>query len=357
MSQEDKFRPVIAITVGDLNGIGLEIIINTLSDVRILNYCIPVIYGNVSALNYHKKTMDNKQFVFHQITTIEQLHPKRINLINCWEDNIKINLGMQNPENGKYAFLSLKRAVEDAQLDRVHGILTAPIDKFSMQSDDFKFPGHTEYLSERFNCKTLMLMVSEQLRVGTVTGHIPISEVADSITTELIIDKLKLMHNTLYKDFSIKAPKIAVIGLNPHAGDSGLIGKEEEEIIIPAIESAKSKGALVFGPFPADGFFGTRMYQNFDGVLTMYHDQGLVPFKTISFENGVNYTAGLPIPRTSPDHGVAYNIAGKDMADESSFRSALYLLLDVIKERSFFKEINENPLQKQFIVDKEKRPE
>lgn len=350
---ENKNKPVIGISIGDVNGIGLEVIIKTFTDNRMLQFCTPVIYGSLSTLNYHRKALDNRSFTVHNIQRIEQVHPNRINLLQVWEENVRITLGEPNPEAGKYAFLSLKSAVEDAKAGKLDAIVTAPIDKFTIQSEEFQFPGHTEYLAKEFESKTLMLLVGESFRIGVVTGHIPINEVSGHINKDRILEKIYLMHDCLLRDFGIRKPKIAVLGLNPHAGEEGLLGTEEKDIIIPAIEEAKNDEILAFGPFPADGFFGTHMYKNFDGILAMYHDQGLVPFKLMNFETGVNYTAGLQVPRTSPDHGTAYSIAGKNIADERSFREAIYLAAEIVRTRQREDEIHSNPLQSRIVKEKE----
>lgn len=326
--------PVIGITLGDINGIGPEIILRTLADSRITNWCTPVIYGSAKIISYYRNVLNFSKFNYNQTNNIDQIHHGRVNVLNCWLDEVDINPGQVTPEGGKYAHSSLEFATNDVLSGKTDAIVTAPINKHNIQSDAFQFPGHTEYLARQ--CETseyLMLMCSDKLRTGVVTSHIPISEVSRQLTTERIISKATTMHNTLRNDFNINRPKIAVMGLNPHAGDNGLIGKEDEEVIMPAIEKLREKHIIAIGPYSADGFFGKYEFNKFDGVLAMYHDQGLVPFKMISFENGVNYTAGIPIIRTSPDHGVAYDIAGKNLADHSSFRSALYLAIDLVKNR------------------------
>ncbi len=327
-------KPVIGITVGDINGIGPEVIIKTFADNRMLRICTPVIYGSTKVLAYYKKALQIEDFNYSQSKEAEHFHSKRINVVNCWGDMVEINTGAVTPEAGSSAFAALEKACQDLKSGLLDGIVTAPINKHNIQNDNFRFPGHTEYLTQYFESKdSLMFLVSEGLRVGVVTGHIPLQDVSKSITSELIISKIKLMNASLKGDFGIQKPKIAVLGLNPHAGEEGLLGQEENTVIKPAIEACKSKGMLVFGPYPADGFFGTSHYKKVDGILAMYHDQGLIPFKTLAFDSGINFTAGLPVVRTSPDHGTAYDIAGKNLASENSMREAVYLACDIIRNR------------------------
>jgi 4-hydroxythreonine-4-phosphate dehydrogenase len=342
---EEKIRPVLGITLGDINGIGPEVIIKTFADARMLEFCTPVLYGAMSTINYHRKTTTITTFNMHVINSPVQAHTRKINLINVWGDGVKLSLGLPSAEGGEHARLSLLRAVDDAKNNRLDGIVTAPIDKKTIQSDSFNFPGHTEFFGKEFNAKPLMFLVGEDFKCGVVTGHIPLSKVSSTISVSLLLEKLNLMNQSLIKDFAVPTPKIAVLGLNPHAGEDGLLGNEEKDVLIPAIEQAKQKGIQAFGPFPADGFFGTHSYDSFDAVLALYHDQGLIPFKMKSFDKGVNYTAGLPIVRTSPDHGTAYGIAGKDLADESSFREAVYTAVNIIRNRKEYVEIHANPLQ------------
>lgn len=337
----------VGITVGDINGIGLEVILKTLVDERIINLCTPIIYGSSKVVSYHKNTVDLDIFNYQGIKTAEQANPKAINVLNCWKENINIQIGQTNETGGRYALLSLKKAVEDLQNNKIDALVTAPIHKNAMQMAGFEHVGHTEYLTKAFNVKeSLMLMVNDNLRVGLVTNHIPISRVALKTNQRLILKKIQIMDKTLRRDFGIDKPKIAVLGLNPHAGDQGLIGDEELKNIMPAIEEAKEQyNIMAIGPYSADGFFGSRQYRNFDGILAMFHDQGLVPFKLLSFGEGINYTAGLPIVRTSPDHGTAFDIAGQNQADPSSFRKALFLALDIVKNRTNYDEMNANPLK------------
>jgi 4-hydroxythreonine-4-phosphate dehydrogenase len=340
----DKIK--VGISIGDVNGIGLEIIIKTLADAAIFNYCTPIVYGHTKVASFHRRSVNVQDLNFNVIANAADAQHKKPNLINCWEEDVKIELGQSTEIGGKYALLSLERATSDLLSGQIDALVTAPINKDNIQSEEFKFPGHTEYLQERDGApESLMFLVSDTLRVGVVTGHIPVSQIPQAITTEKILAKLKLMDASLRKDFWIRKPKIAVLGLNPHAGDNGLIGKEEIDVIIPALAEARAAGILAMGPYPADGFFANATYHQFDAVLAMYHDQGLIPFKQISFESGVNYTAGLSFVRTSPDHGTAYDIAGQNKASEVSFREALFTAIHVVKHRRETAELNENPLQ------------
>src|SRR6185312_2963290 len=337
----------IGISIGDVNGIGLEIIIKTLADSRIYDYCVPIVYGHTKVASFYRRTThleDLNFFVINHPSESKRDH-KKPNMINCWEDDIKIEPGIPNAEVGKYSFISLERATADLLNGDIDALVTAPINKDTIQSDQFNFPGHTEYLQEKGGAdESLMFLISDTLKVGVVTGHIPLAKVAETITAEKILTKLKLMNNSLINDFWIRKPKIAVLGLNPHASDNGLIGHEEQNFIIPAIEEARNSNILAFGPYPADGFFANGTYLQFDAVLAMYHDQGLIPFKHIAFESGVNFTAGLNFVRTSPDHGTAYDIAGKNEASEMSFREALFAAIHIVKRRRETLELNENPL-------------
>lgn len=338
-------KPKIGISIGDVNGIGLEIIIKTLADSKIYDYCTPIVYGHTKVASFHRRATQVGEINFNVIAdATEPLH-RRANMINCWEEDVRIEPGQVTADGGKYAFLSLQRATDDLMSGLIDGLVTAPINKDNIQNEQFNFPGHTEYLQTRDNAaESLMFLVSDTLRVGVVTGHIPVSQIASSITAEKIVAKLKLMNTSLRNDFWVRKPKIAVLGLNPHAGDNGLIGNEEKDVIIPAIEEARAHDVLAFGPYSADGFFANGTYMQFDAVLAMYHDQGLIPFKQIAFETGVNYTAGLSFVRTSPDHGTAYDIAGRNQASEVSFREALFTALHIIKHRRETAELNENPL-------------
>jgi 4-hydroxythreonine-4-phosphate dehydrogenase len=332
MTQQHKVR--IGITLGDYNGVGPEVVIKALADNRLLNLITPVVYGSGRVISYYKKLMAVEEFNYTQVRNKGQFAPKSINVINCWDDSLEINPGKASKESGKSAFIALKQACEELKEGVIDALVTAPIDKQTIHSEEFPFKGHTEYLTQFFgSSESLMFMVSDKLRVGVVTEHIPLKDVATAITKEKIESKLKVMDHSLKKDFNILKPKIAVLGLNPHAGDNGLLGDEEDQIIRPVIADQKNKGRLVFGPFPADGFFASGTYLKYDGVLAMYHDQGLVPFKSIAFEDGVNFTAGLSIVRTSPDHGTAYGIAGKNQANETSLREAIYHAAEIFKNR------------------------
>jgi 4-hydroxythreonine-4-phosphate dehydrogenase len=344
-THDNENRIVVGITQGDMNGIGYEVIIKALLDPRLFELFTPVVYGSSKVASYHRKGLNINDFSFNLIKKADQANPKRPNIINVHDKDIKIDIGLSTPEAGELSLLALEAAIEDLRTKQIDVLVTAPINKKNIQSDTFHFTGHTEYLAEKFGVSdVLMLMVSDQTRIGVVTGHIPLSEVSKVITEDLILHKLKIMNESLKKDFGIRKPRIAVLGLNPHAGDEGLIGMEEKTVITPAVEKAFTSGILAFGPFPADGFFGSDNYTKFDGILAMYHDQGLIPFKTIAFESGVNFTAGLPVVRTSPAHGTAYDIAGKDMASPDSLRAAMYLACDIFNNRMMHDELNSNPL-------------
>jgi len=335
----------VGITMGDINGIGPEVIMKALSDARLLDNITPVIYGSTHVMSHHKKAL-GIEFGYSGIKDIGQILPKKVNLISCWNDQVPVKLGERTSEGGKYALISLENAVKDLASGLIDVLVTAPIDKKAIQSDTFKFPGHTEYLAKMANVQeALMLMISDNLRVGVVTGHIPLKDVSESLTKEKIVDKIEQTNSALIKDFGIRKPKIAILGLNPHAGEKGMLGTEEDQVIIPAINLVNRQGIQAYGPYPTDGFFGAAVYKKFDAVLAMYHDQGLAPFKSLSFNRGVNYTAGLPVVRTSPDHGTAFEIAGKNLAQEGSFRQAIYLATDIFRNRKWHKEITENPLK------------
>ncbi len=337
-NKEKEIKPVIGITIGDINGIGPEVIIKTFSDSRLLRLATVVIYGSSKVLSYYRKILKANNFNFNQARDGESLNPRKLNVINCWEEQVEITTGESTQEAGQAAFASLERATADMKAGLINGLVTAPINKYNIQHENFSFAGHTEYLADRFETgDSLMLMVGENIKVGVVTGHVPLQEVSALITEARIVKKLELMEAALKNDFGITKPKIAVLGLNPHAGEGGLLGMEEDQQIIPAMKAFKSKGKLVYGPFPADGFFGAGRYTKYDAILAMYHDQGLIPFKNITFGQGVNYTAGLPAVRTSPDHGTAYDMAGKGLANEASFRQAFYTACDVVKFKTMNK--------------------
>jgi 4-phospho-D-threonate 3-dehydrogenase / 4-phospho-D-erythronate 3-dehydrogenase len=335
----------IGISVGDINGIGLEVILKTVSDERILNICTPVIFGSSKVVSYHKNIVQ-VEFPFANLRTAAEAENGKVNVVNCWQDNVNITIGKVSEAGGQYAFKALEAATEALRSGEIHALVTAPINKKSMQMAGFPFPGHTEYLTEQLGSKeSLMLMVNDDLRIGLVTNHLPLSKVAENVTRPRILEKIKILNETLKIDFFIEKPTIAVLGLNPHAGDEGAIGSEEEELILPAIEQAKAVGILAMGPFSADAFFGNGQQHKYNAVLAMYHDQGLVPFKALSFGEGVNYTAGLSAVRTSPDHGTAFDIAGQNMADPSSFRKALYLAIDIARNRKSYAEMTSNPMK------------
>jgi 4-hydroxythreonine-4-phosphate dehydrogenase len=338
-SIKSKVRPIVGITIGDINGIGPEVIIKALENNHILNQVTPVIYASSKIISFYKKALDLPDFSFNQIKSLDNVLHKKVNLINCWEENVDITPGESTEAGGKYAFISLERATKDVTSGHLAAIVTAPINKHNIQNENFDFPGHTEYLTDIVGkSESLMFLVNEQLRVGVVTGHIQLKDVAAAVTAEKIQVKLDLMIKSLKKDFGKLKPKIAILGLNPHAGEEGLLGQEENEIIKPLIEQNRSKGNLVFGPFPSDGFFGAREQNKYDGILAMYHDQGLIPFKSIAFDTGVNFTAGLPIVRTSPDHGTGYSIAGKNIANASSMRQAIYHAVDISNHRKEYQD-------------------
>src|SRR5580693_1574519 len=331
-------KPVIGVSVGDVNGIGTELIIKTFSDHRLLEFCTPLIFGSNKLINFYRKFSPDINLNFQQTKDFTRITHKQVNLFNCWEEEIAVVPGQLTDIGGSYAVKSLTMAVEALRDKKIQGLVTAPLHKKNTRSATFDFTGHTPYLKHAFNVNdVLMLMVSENFRVGLVTEHVPIKDVARMITREAILSKLNILRDSLMRDFGIDKPKIAVLGLNPHAGDEGLIGKEEEDIIKPAIKDAKHS-MLVFGPYSADAFFARNQQQKFDAVLAMYHDQGLIPFKSFATDDGINYTAGLPVIRTSPDHGTAFDIAGKNKADTGSFLAAVYTCLDIIHNRQEFDE-------------------
>jgi len=347
--QDEKIK--VGITHGDINGIGYEVLLKALSDPRIVEICTPIIYGSPKVMAYHRKMLDIPAFNYSIIGSASEAADNRINIINCVDEDIKVELGKATPAAGDAAMQALKRASEDMEKELFDVLLTAPINKETIQSKEFDFPGHTEYLQERLGAgkKATMILIKDNLRVALVTGHVPLAKVPDMINKTDLINRIKAFNNTLVFDFGLQKPRIAVLGLNPHAGDGGVIGSEEQEIIIPAIKATQDLGILTFGPYPADGFFGSGQFSKFDGILAMYHDQGLAPFKTMAMDMGVNYTAGLPIVRTSPAHGTAYDIAGQNIASEESFLQALYLGIDVFKSRKQEKSIRSNPLRKQYF--------
>lgn len=340
-------KPVIGISCGDLNGIGIELIIKTFSDTRITDFCTPILFASAKAINFYRKNLPEYNINYHQLKELDKLNPKQLNVLNCWEEEVQITPGELTSDGGKYAIVSLAAACEALKNKQIDGLVTAPIHKKNIQSATFNFPGHTPYLQQFFGVKdVVMMMCAGNFRVALVTEHVAVGEVAAHITKEKIVSKLQLIQKSLQKDFGIDKPRIAVLGLNPHAGDEGLIGKEEETIIKPAIKEAKNSNILAVGPYSSDAFFARRGYEAFDAVLAMYHDQGLIPFKSLALEEGVNYTAGLPIVRTSPDHGVAFDIAGKNIADSASFIAAIFECIDIINRRNGYTESRRNPLKK-----------
>jgi len=340
-------KPVIGISCGDLNGIGPEVILKTLSDHRILEHCTPVIFGSGKLMNFYRKTIPDLTFNYQIINGFAKLNHKQINVLQCWEEEVAISPGQLNETGGRYAVRSLQAAVQAVQQGHLQGLVTAPIHKNNVQSAEFQYTGHTPFLKAAAGVPdVLMLLYADSLRVALVTEHVALKDVAAYITKENLLSKIALLHQGLRQDFGIDKPKIAILGLNPHAGDEGLIGNEEEQIIKPAIKEAKNSGKLVFGPYSADAFFARRSYTQFDAVLAMYHDQGLVPFKTLAAGEGVNFTAGLPFVRTSPDHGTAFDIAGKNAADPGSFTTALFECIALAERRAQYEERNKNPMRK-----------
>lgn len=342
LDQEGKIK--IGITCGDINGIGLEVIMKTFLDNRMHQVCTPVIYASSKLISHQRKLLNFTEFNYNTARSNEIIL-RKTNVINCWEEEIPVEWGKPTELSGKYALRSLQFALKELKENKIDALVTAPINKHTMQSSEFNFPGHTEYLASQFNTKEyLMFLVSDNLRVATVSGHVPIKNLSADISIEKILGKLRLLNLSLKRDFGIRKPKLAVLGLNPHAGDNGLLGTEEKEIIQPAVQKAFDENMFVYGPYSADGFFGSGSFKKFDATLCMYHDQGLIPFKALSFTSGVNFTAGLPVVRTSPDHGTAYDIAGKGIASEDSLRESIYAAIDILSKRKEYDEINANPL-------------
>ncbi|CEN48890.1 4-hydroxythreonine-4-phosphate dehydrogenase [Capnocytophaga canimorsus] len=334
----------VGISVGDLNGVGIEVILKTFQDNRLLELCTPIVFGSNKTISFQRKHL-NINVNFQGIDLLENAVEGKLNVLNCWKDSPNISFGKETPEGGKYAFESLQIATQALKNDLIDVLVTAPINKNNIQSETFKFPGHTDYLAQELEGKSLMFMVSEELKVGLLTDHVPIKEVSSHITPDLISEKIKLIDESLKKDFCLQRPKIAVLGLNPHCGDNGVIGDEDDTIICPTLRKLFDEGFLVFGPFSADGFFASGNYKNYDAVITPYHDQGLIPFKTITFGNGVNFTAGLKRVRTSPDHGTAFEIAGKGQANADSFKQAVYTAIDIFKNRTEYEDLQKNQLK------------
>jgi 4-hydroxythreonine-4-phosphate dehydrogenase len=340
-------RPIIGITLGDINGIGPELIIKTFADARITEFCTPVIFGSNKIINFYRKTLEEHNLNIINIREWHKLSPRQINLFHCWEEEVNVTPGQLNEIGGKYAVLSLTHAAQALRENKIHGLVTAPFHKKNVQQADFPYTGHTPYLKSLFEAKdVLMLMVADNMRVGLLTEHVPLSEVGKWVTKEAIHSKLRILKESLKKDFGIDKPRIAVLGLNPHAGDDGLVGQEEEAVIRPAVIEARKNDLLVYGPYSADAFFARGTHEKFDAVLAMYHDQGLIPFKSLARGEGVNYTAGLAGIRTSPDHGTAMDIAGKGKADEASFREAIFTCIDIYNQRMGYAEARRNPIRK-----------
>ncbi len=349
MTQE-KIR--IGITQGDINSISYEVIIKALNDSRILDICTPVVYGSPKVAAYHRKALNIDNFSFNNIKSPEEANPKRANIINCLDDSVRVELGKSTKIAGEASYVALETAVNDLELHKIDALVTGPINKHNIQSDRFNFAGHTEYLESRFPTDgALMLMISTVMKIGIVTGHVQFTRIIEYLTKEVILNKLRIMNQSLLTDFMIRRPKIAVLGLNPHASDNGLIGNEEQEIIEPALDMAREDNILVFGPFPPDGFFGSGSFAKFDAILAMYHDQGLIPFKALMAGGGVNFTAGLPVVRTSPAHGTSFELAGKGEACPDSFREAIYLACDIYKNRKLYHELTANPLKSYNITE------
>lgn len=342
MSKSDKI--IVGISIGDLNGIGSEIVLKTFQDPRMLEFCTPVIFASVKLISFFKKTYALDVPVYG-IDSLDKIAHKKINVLNVWKENVDIHFGKEEKRIGEYAVQSLEASVLALKRGEVDVLVTAPINKSNVQSEAFNFPGHTDYLSKELNGESLMLMVSNGLRVGLLTDHLAVKDISATITRELIEKKINTIHRTLIQDFGIPKPKIAVLGINPHNGDNGVIGKEDDEILSPTLTNLRNNGKLVYGPYAADSFFGSENYKNFDVIIASYHDQGLIPFKTLSFGTGVNFTAGLDKIRTSPDHGTAFDIAGKGIADHESFKQAVYTAIDIFYKRDEYQEISANPLQ------------
>ena len=344
MVEQRKIR--VGISVGDINGVGIELILKTFEDKRMLELCTPVVFASDKVIAFYKKKVGTPVQT-HFIQDFSKLNDEKINVFKSWDGDVKVEIGTPTPASGEKAFKSLEKATEALNNNDVDLLLTAPISKDNIQSEDFSFPGHTEYLESKIDGESLMILMSDKIRVGLVTGHIPVASVAESLTKELIQKKIDIMYHSLKQDFAISKPRIAVLGLNPHCGDNGVIGTEDDQLIAPIMQEYQDKGMLVYGPYAADGFFGNASYENFDGVISMYHDQGLVGFKAISFGEGVNFTAGLEKVRVSPDHGTAFDIVGKGKADISSFKKALFQGIEIVKHRNEYKNLTKNVLKKQ----------
>lgn len=341
MKKEEKLK--VGISVGDLNGIGGEIIIKTFEDNRMLEFCTPVIFASVKLFSFLKKNL-RSQIHFHGINNPRQAIQGKINVVNVWKESVEVQFGIESEIAGEYSIRSLKAATKALKEDEIDVLVTAPINKHNIQSDSFNFPGHTDYLAKELEGESLMFMITDALKIGLFTDHVPLKDIAAHISPDLIEKKINLIYNSLLQDFGIRKPKIAVLGINPHTGDNGVIGTEDDEILRPTLKKIKEQGKLVFGPYAADSFFGSDNYKNFDAIIATYHDQGLIPFKTLSFGKGVNFTAGLNKIRTSPDHGTAYEIAGKGIADPSSFKEAIFAAIHLEKKRQEYYSLSKNPL-------------
>ncbi len=347
MSEQERKVVRVGISCGDLNGIGIEVVLKTFQDARMMQDLVPILYASNKTVSFHRKALKLEEVQFQRVNDASEALPKKLNVVNLWEEELPIELGKPSGPLAAQAIQSLEAAAQDLASGKVDVLVTAPIDKNAMQAAGFEFPGHTEFLANMAGegHEVLMLLVSQGLRVGTVTGHIPLKAVPEAISVERILTKARLMDQSLRRDFGIVKPRVAILGLNPHAGDNGTLGSEDREVVLPAVRKLVDENILAFGPYAADGFFGTGAWKNFDGVLAMYHDQGLTPFKALSFGQGVNYTAGLPVVRTSPDHGTALDIAGQGTADEGSFRSAVWMAVDILEQRDRYREMTANPLQ------------
>jgi 4-hydroxythreonine-4-phosphate dehydrogenase len=336
----DTSKIRVGISQGDINGISYEVMIKTLMDNKILDFCTPIVYGSPKVGAYHRKALNISNFSFNNVKSALEANPKRVNIVDCLDENIRVELGKATSVAGEASLITLDYAVSDLKQGIIDVLVTGPINKLNIQSEKFPFRGHTEYLAHHFNAPdVLMLMVSDLMRVAVATGHVPLSEVPGLLSVEMITGKLKVLNDTLIRDFGIRKPRIAVLGLNPHAGEDGLIGQEENTIILPALEIARSRKIMALGPYPADGFFGSENFTKFDAILAMYHDQGLTPFKALAFESGVNFTAGLPVVRTSPAHGTAFEIVGQNIASPDPFRHAIYLACDVFNHRKSYDQL------------------
>lgn len=344
MKKEEKIK--VGISIGDINGIGIEVILKTFQDTRMLDFCTPILFGSTKLITFQKKHLNINSSI-NGIHTPDNARPGKINVVNLWKESVNVSFGESTEIAGKYAVKSFIEATKALKEGKIDILVTAPINKHNIQSDKFKFPGHTDYLGEQLKGDSLMLMVNDTLRVGLLTDHVAVKDVSEKITEELIAKKINVIHNTLKKDFAIGKPKIAVLGINPHVGDNGVIGDEDDTLLKPTLEKIRDKGTLVFGPYAADSFFASSNYKNFDAIIAAYHDQGLIPFKTLSFGKGVNYTAGLDKIRTSPDHGTAYEIAGKNAADHNSFKEAVFAGIKIFRNRKEYLELSKNPLKKQ----------